>query len=64
MTTVHSIQAVGILAVLITLLLVLAVTLLRLAALPLAGAVLILDSAADLAARPLTLPAPTSEGTR
>ncbi|WP_150237816.1 hypothetical protein [Nocardiopsis quinghaiensis] len=65
MTTLHSIQAVGFLAVLLTLFLVLAVTLLRLAALPLACAVLVLDGAADLAARPLSLPASApEEGTR
>ncbi|WP_150246153.1 hypothetical protein [Nocardiopsis quinghaiensis] len=61
MTTVHSIQTVGFLSVLLTLLLVLAVALLRLAALPLACAVLVLDGAADLASRPLSLPAPVPQ---
>ncbi|QUX27890.1 hypothetical protein KGD83_21805 [Nocardiopsis akebiae] len=65
MTTIHSIQTVGFLAVLLTLFLVLAVALLRLVALPLAGIVLVLDGAADLAARPLSLTAPApKEGTR
>jgi hypothetical protein len=59
------IRTAGPLAVLVTLLLVLVVTLLRLAAWPLAGAVLALDAAADLLSDPLSLPAPTTqEGTR
>lgn len=51
----------GFTVVLLTLALVLAVTLLRLTALPLAGVVLVLDIAANAAARPLTLPAPAEQ---
>lgn len=61
MTTTHLIQSAGIVAVLVALLLTLTVTLLRLAALPLAGAALLLDAAANFAATPLSLPAPTSK---
>lgn len=65
MTTTDLIQTAGILAVLLALVLTLTVTLLRLAALPLAGAALVLDHIANLAAAPLSLPAPaTQEATR
>lgn len=62
MTTTHLIQTAGIVAVLLALVLTLTVTLLRLAALPLAGAALLLDAAANLASVPLSLTAP--EATR
>ncbi|MBR8745142.1 hypothetical protein DSY14_26140 [Nocardiopsis sp. MG754419] len=59
------IQTAGIIAVLLALVLTLTVTLLRLAALPLAGAALALDAAAHFVAAPLSLPAPaTKEATR
>ncbi|XKK37260.1 hypothetical protein HFP72_20525 [Nocardiopsis sp. ARC36] len=53
MTTAHMIQAVGVLALLTVLLLALVVVVLRLAALPLAGAALALDRTAALVAHPL-----------
>lgn len=61
MTTMYALRSRGCVAVLFTLALVVAVALLRLTALPLAGAVLVLDIAADAAARPLTLPGPARE---
>ena len=51
----------GFTAVFLTLVLLLAVTLLRLAALPLAGAAMALDTAADAATRPLTQSAPAEQ---
>lgn len=57
MTTVDIIQTAGIVAVLTALVLTLFVTLLRLAALPLAATSLGLDRLATLAARPLLSPA-------
>lgn len=65
MTTTHMIQTAGIIAVLVVLVLTLTVTLLRLVALPLAGAALLLDAAATFVAAPLSLPASaTQEGNR
>ncbi|SIO85918.1 hypothetical protein [Nocardiopsis sp. JB363] len=61
MTTTHMIQTAGIIAVLVVLVLTLTVTLLRLVALPLAGAALLLDTAANVCAAPLSLPASTSK---
>ena len=61
MTTTHMIQTAGALAVLMALTLTLTVTLLRLVALPLAGAALLLDTAASIVAAPLSLPAPDSK---
>jgi hypothetical protein len=58
-STQQMIQQAGALAVLVALLLSLTVVVLRLVALPLVLAVLVLDKAADLAARPLTFTAPT-----
>lgn len=55
--TTDLIRSAGFWPLLLLLALVLVVTLLRLAALPLAAAALALDTAADLAARPLTLTA-------
>ena len=51
----------GFVPVLLTLSLVLVVALLRLAALPLAGAALALDTAADAATRPRTQSAPAEQ---
>ncbi|WP_304452657.1 hypothetical protein [Nocardiopsis sp. YSL2] len=53
MTTTHMIQAAGVLTLCAVLLLALVVVVLRLAALPLAGAALALDHTAALVARPL-----------
>lgn len=64
MSSTDLIQSAGFLAILFALLLTLLVALLRLAALPLAGAVLVLDAAAAVAARPLTLPAPVHKEAR
>lgn len=61
MTTTEMIQTAGALAILAALLLTLAVAALRLVALPLAGAALVLDHVAAVAARPLSLPAPAAE---
>ncbi|OLT27164.1 hypothetical protein BJF83_18900 [Nocardiopsis sp. CNR-923] len=58
MTTTHMIQTAGVLTLAVVLLLALVVVVLRLAALPLAGAALALDHTADLVARPLP-PIPT-----
>lgn len=55
------IQTAGALAILLALVLTLAITLLRMAALPLAGAALVLDRIAAVAAQPLSLPAPGGE---
>ncbi|GAA3759603.1 hypothetical protein HDA32_004726 [Spinactinospora alkalitolerans] len=54
MTTTDMVRQAGALALLLVLALTLAVTLLRLLSLPLAVAALALDTAADLAAAPLT----------
>lgn len=59
MNTHELLQQVGAFALLTTLLLAMAVLVLRLLALPLAMASLGLDRLATLAARPLTLPVPT-----
>lgn len=56
MTTSEMLRTAGLLPVLLVLGLAAAVLLLRVVALPLAGAALLLDGLADLAARPLTLP--------
>lgn len=61
MTTTEMIQTAGALAILAALVLTLAITLLRLVALPLAGTALVLDRIAAVAARPLSLPAPGGE---
>lgn len=61
-TTADLVTQVGLAAVTVGLLLALAVVLLRLAALPLAAAALALDGLAVVAARPLTLPTPTTGG--
>lgn len=58
MSTPELIDRAGVLPVAVVLLLTLAVTLLRLVALPLAAAVAALDGLAALAAAPLTLPGP------
>lgn len=61
MTTSHMIQTAGVLTLFVVLLLALVVVVLRLAALPLAGAALALDHTAALVARPLPpMPARTT----
>ncbi|MFE3458586.1 hypothetical protein ACFXKD_13675 [Nocardiopsis aegyptia] len=57
MTTMSLIQQLGITTVLLILALNVLVALLRFAVLPFAAAVLVIDAAADLAARPLPMPA-------
>lgn len=57
MTTTEMLVRAGVLAVLASLLLTLAVCVLRLVSLPLAAAALALDALAVLAARPLPIPA-------